>query len=62
VLCEDEGCPHYDTAHICINNHPTGSRVVTVAQLERFARVAAELGDVVVACEIRALIGGQANG
>jgi hypothetical protein len=37
------------------------TRVVTVAQLERLASVAVELGDVVVACEINTIIGGQAK-
>jgi hypothetical protein len=35
-------------ARAALSARPTDTRVVTVAQLERFARVAAELGDVVV--------------
>ena len=41
---------------------PTDARLVTVAQLDRWASVAAELGDVVVTCEIRTIIGENGNG
>ena len=41
---------------------PTDARLGPVAQLERWASVAAELGDVVVACEIRTIIGENGNG
>jgi hypothetical protein len=50
-----------DKMDAALSARPTDTRAVTVAQLERFARVAAELGDVVVTCEINAIIGGQVN-
>jgi hypothetical protein len=71
ILC-DNGVLNFDGLHIlsdaalaarddALSARPTDTRVVTVAQLERFARVAVELGDVVTACEINAIIGGQDN-
>jgi hypothetical protein len=73
ALCEGEGCPHCGTAHIRINNRPTDTRVVTVAQLERlinqievatywnYASDEKRHGPDPIAEEIRAIIGGQAN-
>jgi hypothetical protein len=44
ALCEDEGCPHYEIAHICVNNRPTDSQVVAVKLLPEVRMLVAAAG------------------